>query len=658
MSKVLELNELDIFSNSADVWEFLQKRGGIDTKYYDKGIESDLRDNLGLSHTISVKKQLQDKEISIELFLQAFFTSLNPFSQMFNDLIKLFESNSIRETNESILIKFDFQNEIDSLEFNLDQFKVWVKEWKSIKTKINLLDINKNNLYRLQRIFDEFNDIYKFTTKIDYENKEYLTTETSEWLKEYYLNWPNGSNLILPKTNNRNLNDLLNQIQVIFNSVIDSLSLLEVNYSKLYTFLSESEKNNNQDELPDYAWNEVDFWAGNFLKQYSILIYGINNNSDSINVELIRNLCVQLELYLSSISNSIENSAIIQELMEFLQLPIWKKRYDFYATWILTQISDSLGRERLQFHTTNGKLQFSFAGSHLATTNAFPELHIWSELRSTLLNPIGKGRKNGIQPDYSIIIPPLSDIVSSTLLVVECKQYRRASKKNFNNALIDYANGRPNAEIVLVNYGPVNNKILNEIEPNLRTRTHIIGEMKPGNIESIKKFKELVQKATKLSDTKNDIPRDIDKKVEWNNSRNVNIKLTWDELPLDLDLNLFLTEPNKNCHVINYNNKGNKHVKPFIELEKDITNGKGPEIVTINKFLQGNYLIAIYNFSNDQPLTTSNGKIEVEIDNKNFIFECPKNGEGRWWVVLEASPFGGDFFIHNKIQDNIPESNY
>ena len=41
-------------------------------------------------------------------------------------------------------------------------------------------------------------------------------------------------------------------------------------------------------------------------------------------------------------------------------------------------------------------------------------------------------------------------------MVVECKQYKRASAENFTAAIIDYAANRPNAKVLLVDYGAIN----------------------------------------------------------------------------------------------------------------------------------------------------------------------------------------------------------
>jgi hypothetical protein len=68
-----------------------------------------------------------------------------------------------------------------------------------------------------------------------------------------------------------------------------------------------------------------------------------------------------------------------------------------------------------------------------------------------------------MQPDYSLITSPITSPESS-ILEVECKQYLVASKRKFADALTDYANGRPNAQIVLVNYGRASSDILNEVD--------------------------------------------------------------------------------------------------------------------------------------------------------------------------------------------------
>ncbi len=78
-------------------------------------------------------------------------------------------------------------------------------------------------------------------------------------------------------------------------------------------------------------------------------------------------------------------------------------------------------------------------------------MHVWSELKSPFYAPIGKGRKKGIKPDYSLTLEPITE-PETTLLTIECKQYKRGDAKNFLAAVVDYARGLPSSKVILMNY--------------------------------------------------------------------------------------------------------------------------------------------------------------------------------------------------------------
>lgn len=126
---------------------------------------------------------------------------------------------------------------------------------------------------------------------------------------------------------------------------------------------------------------------------------------------------------------------------------------------MFTQIHESLRDCEPRVHTYDDELLFSFSGVHLATFDSVePRLHLFTEMRSSIENPIGKGRKANIQPDYRILPDPVTR-PEGTKHVVEVKQYLSPKYRSFGNAMVDYAAGCPNAEIVLVNYGRLTNTI-------------------------------------------------------------------------------------------------------------------------------------------------------------------------------------------------------
>lgn len=59
--------------NSQDVWGFLLKNGGLDIKTYDKEIGDEICNRLGLSMKKGILVELQNKNVSTELLIHAFF---------------------------------------------------------------------------------------------------------------------------------------------------------------------------------------------------------------------------------------------------------------------------------------------------------------------------------------------------------------------------------------------------------------------------------------------------------------------------------------------------------------------------------------------------------------------------------------------------------
>ena len=187
-----------------------------------------------------------------------------------------------------------------------------------------------------------------------------------------------------------------------------------------------------------------------------------------------------------------KRESLLKEFLELLNLPIWEKRHELYQTWVLTQIDKALLDYERVIHHCGGELLLTFYGTHIGTVETEKgRVHIWSELRSPLENPIGKGRKKHIQPDYSLTFEPITS-PSQTITAIECKQYRKANPKNFAEALIDYANGRPNANVLLVNYGAIPANISEKIDDNLKIRTFILGNFMPNQKKQIESFKQYI----------------------------------------------------------------------------------------------------------------------------------------------------------------------
>jgi hypothetical protein len=161
-----------------------------------------------------------------------------------------------------------------------------------------------------------------------------------------------------------------------------------------------------------------------------------------------------LEKHLGSVRSIEEQSVLERVLSEFLNLLLWKFRHQLFGIWTASQIAEVVGYNRMRFYPVEGALHFRFTDTHLASVCCEPRLHLYAELRTTAKTLFGKGRINSIQPDWRLVGEPITD-QSSQLLIIECKQYAKPNTKNFLEAAVDYAANAGRAQVVLVNYGPM-----------------------------------------------------------------------------------------------------------------------------------------------------------------------------------------------------------
>ena len=630
-----------MIKETLDLWKFLQSNGGLDLKNYDQSIIEELQSELSLPIGKSFDKQLKDEDITIENFILAFFKVVEPFSEMMSDLLLMFENAGAKTTNNNLEIEFDFDNINSDLKFDLENFRKWIIVWKEIKNKYKANLWNYDSILSVWRIF---------------RNRNYRSQnpELQKWLLDYRERklWPNFS-LNLPMCSNPELFKLIKRSWNLWLTLIKETTKLAEDRTKLHEKYLHSRELNEKNENR-YSWDphflaqiDHDGWLGSFAERVFSTIDELETLSPDKKLEYTTNLIKDLEKLFNDISTiEFEKDVIVKDLKDFLNLPIWKKRYELYSVWISTQIIESLKDNPFRIHTYNESILFSFSGTHLATFDNFtPRLHIWSELRSPLENPVGKGRTKAIQPDYSLITDPVTNYETS-VLVIECKQYKTPSKKNFVNALTDYARGRVNSNVILVNYGRINEKILNEIPVELRDRTFLIGNMRPMSPDSISHFTKIVR------DTISKHYGYIGESEKIDLVTPGTIKLTWNTSPRDLDLYLFL-ESESSWEKVFYSNMGNSSLYPWTVLDNDIQDGLGPENITINKWIKKRYHFAVHNYSSEKELKSSNAVVEFKCGKQNFVFKCPHVGDGKWWDVFYIDANNNKIIEKNKIVDDI-----
>ena len=619
-----------------EIWIFLKEKGGIDEANYDFGLINELKYSLKISLEDNFEESLKNYDISNEQFLSVFFKVVQPYSEMLGDLLKLFSELGAKQTNENISIRFDFGNKLHDFDFNVEEFKDWIEAWENVYGKIKVRQWEISSLWELDRCLRTTNA----------EINLVIPNEVEKWSYEYRQLgiWPEFF-LPIPSTDDSAMDLRLSQIWKIWKTVVKESSRYGKNRDALRKFENTNDEiefkashDHNYKSLNEY-WPihilrglDSDFWAG-------ALVIHIHQCAIFVKNEIKRGNTTFLNQLIESIDDVFGQTTVIEQeanylvkvIEEFLKLPFWKKRHELYSVWVFSQIYYSLCVFPVKAHVTNNSLKFSFSGSHLATISGKKNnFHLWSELRSSIKKPIGKGRKNAIQPDYSIIGEPITS-TDSSILEIACKQYLKPLYKNFSDALNDYAKGRPSANVILVNYGHISDIIFNKVDINYLNRVSAIGSMRPGVKESIDNFKEIiVDTISKYSNIESELENVLTLNSLLGKAK---IQLTWDNKPKDLDLHLFLNINNE-IQQIYYNSKGTDGDFPYCYLEQDITDGYGSEIITISRWEKGKYFFNINNYSNETKLNESNAKIILIIDNKEYQFNCPKNGNGNWWNVF------------------------
>jgi hypothetical protein len=256
-----------------------------------------------------------------------------------------------------------------------------------------------------------------------------------------------------------------------------------------------------------------------------------------------------------------------------------------------------------------------------------------------------------MQPDYSLITSPITSPECS-LLEVECKQYLVASKRKFADALTDYANGRPNAQIVLVNYGAASDDILDEVDASVRNRTHVIGSMRPGSEPSQSAFAKLVKEtvARRFAMVSPRSPIVVTPAMQHGAVAG-EIVLLWGNFPNDLDLHMRIFEGGQPFEV-SYSSMGSISNAPWAQLDHDIQRAHGQETIRISRWLDGPYRCAVHNYSGERQLADCGATVAVVFGKQELRFECPTSGTGVWWDVFSYSPTTGKFEIFNRITNS------
>lgn len=678
---------------SYDCWRKLEIAGGIHPRY-DADLLDEICRALALDSTKAMGRQLRARSVPVERFIEAFFSAVEPYARMMRDLLVFFESARAVESSTGVLrIAFDFGHKIPGLEFDLESFRVWERRIEHVLDPEQRDEPawNHDYLTRLCSILERAASPPRAPAQAGASD-----TVLAQWLLDYREGlWPED----LPPRPAAPQREFRAAFDVAWDLWIDVVG-------------ASHRIGRSRTQLRSITWQPRDTagvsrsydpwllrlldameWAGRMASSLS----AVAENADAL-----QSFSQGLHELLGAMPRRpVASERLLERFEAFLSLPVWERRHDLYAAWIGARIAAEAGQQT-HIHSVNGVLRYSFAGTHLATLRsaAGTPLFLWAELRSPLSTPMGRGRLRSIQPDYSVQRAPIT-YPESSLLVVECKQYLKASPKSFAAALTDYARGRPSARVLLVNYGPADSSILEQVDESVRGRTSVIGNCRPGSPESIERFTSLVRSALQLHaesvqpparpqgtagvastlsqegevgpraatgavpgssrpDRAEAKPRPhgtgLDPEavviVEGVSTTVVRCILGWSARPTDLDLYAWVRREDGIWHEVSYRNMGCLDGPPWSQLDRDCRNGNGPETLTISRPCV--LRCAIHNYSKEVALKKSAAELRIEMEATVLVIQCPSHGTGNWWDAVEVDVPGHCFKVLNRIQDNLP----
>jgi adhesin/invasin len=128
------------------------------------------------------------------------------------------------------------------------------------------------------------------------------------------------------------------------------------------------------------------------------------------------------------------------------------------------------------------------------------------------------------------------------------------------------------------------------------------------------------------------------------------ISLSWRDTPRDLDLYVHLATA-EGEYLVHYGQLGNLEGYPWAKLDRDVRNGFGPETITIRHWVSGEYRCAVYNYSGESRLAGCGATLELDVRGRQQVFQCPAEGDGRWWLVFDVDTNTGNIEVINQMVD-------
>ena len=543
-----------------------------------------------------------------------------PYAEMVQDVLAFFARAGAQSSSENIRIRFEFDNAGDNFEFDLRNFRDWESRFREVVARVPVPDIDDLRALELRHAFVVEGITYRIVGS-NWTEVAPSDIEVGRWLDAS----PSGRGESPrvpppPRVADADLKRLLALVWLLLRGVAGDAAGGTLSTDDVRTIVRGA-----------YLLREHE----------ALLLRRLRDVFDDVSLQ------------------ETEARVQLEELFEVFNLPAWKRRSELYSVWVGARLMASFG-ERARVHVVGGSLAFSFGGAHLATVAGSdgPAAFVWCEFRSRASALLGKGRKRAIQPDYVLLGPPVTH-PDSAILVVECKQYLKQSRKAFAHALIDYARGHRSAVVALVSYGPLSPSVLEhvaEIDPSLVGRTRIISQLRPGSTDAVREFEDLVR-STVPALTPSVGPALSSDAIQRLPGKGAGtsgtVRISWQE-DVDLDLHCWVTDAQGQRHHIYYECQVLAQAQLRVELSADIQTGGGAETLTWTIDGEAMLEFAVHAYTDGSDVAHAGAMVEIYAGGLTWIVYPPRARIGKWWKLLTAERGGSSIRIWDSISGDLP----
>ncbi len=466
----------DVHQDSLSAWQGLSKIGGLELDDRDEDLATQLKNQID-PNALNLEDALAFTPT--DLFLQALFQMIQPFALMFRDVLAFFERAGAREGQRQWKVSV-------SDEFvDLQHFQEFLEHWNSIECEFEIPAIDWTGAFIP-------NDVRRESGRPKYllegESRDgSITTgieDVDAWLSEYdkgrYAPFPAS---LYPDRLGPGLDDAA-RIAITAQSVISRRGL---DRNEMIDELRAGPRQlDERDALNPWtiAQNETDYWLRSTVQYLASLLLRSEEERNAFGAKLAKT-------YEEFPRRRVNADIQVKDIERLLSLPAWRKRYELYGVWVATEIAQALKDHEITVNHSNGELKFAFNESRILDLESTqPKISLFSERRTPLANPVSKCRVSSVQPDFGFW--SRGSQPDDCVMIVEVKHYKKRSRRNFRDALIDYANAHPKAMVVLVNYGPVGPAFA-DLPNTVRNRCKMVGYLNPENRSAKDCFHEAVR---------------------------------------------------------------------------------------------------------------------------------------------------------------------